>query len=674
MPWEDEEEQTSGWVDSPIKAKKSREFGHPYVPKQGRPKGTYNPLVHAGKYMLEGASGLYQIPMGTDNPFSREVQSMADTYDKFDHPVLGQLGGIGLMALPEILAAPASIPATGIPFLGRTLAKQVGPQLARKKNLMYWPGVKGAVEGGVTGGAYHIDPDTESPLTQRAINAGMGFAVGAGLDALVTGGKKSLANMAAAAKRKAESGKLPKTVRLPGPELWNQASNAMSARAHRKAGSDLSWKPGAKTKELYESGSKHARDDIDFNANTLREQMTGLKTPVGKGSSIKDIVEELRIGKASNKDISRKAMDDFIDNPNNVLSVKVEEFYDIVDEFSQYMSRNIAASSHKEQLNKLTSAMNDMYDKVNGGFVDVKDLEKLMVPIRNVLDDTNPQGTAGQAATKLKYLLTEKLNNLKPGKNVFGSEKSFNNFTKAQNARKAYNETYNKNLLIREAADGELSPNEFSDRLFGSKYMADSAEKLDALDTIMKISPKNKKMLKREATQQLFSGQGSKGRKFNIEEFINEYGGSIDTGKGTPIFTKLFSKKELGKLGDLYNVSNKLENTYKSVSGLADTSLKAQAATLNAGPTMQSLIETPPFKQLGGDALQEYMRAARYELGHQYAAGNSLLAGKIGGAVGADIGNIKPTEDSPTAKNIKNIIKQLMGMEPDQSLHLSQVK
>jgi len=686
-----------------VREAKRKQMQHSYIPDQGKPKAEYAPYVgigapfgydmpftktgttppfipnpggmftHAGKMLRELKSGGKQLVGDSDNPYSVETQKMADTYGKADHSTLGQIGGASLMMLPDLAASPFALPATALPFAAMVkpfagpagiskLAKEIAAEAAAKPQL-FIPGVKGGIEGGLYGSASHVHPESEEPGWERIKAGGVGLVSGALLDAGMSNVKGSFGKTQADLARKQASGDLPKTVDLPGPELWNQRAAAKTAKAYRESGADQAWKPGQKTKRLYEEGYGKALGDIEDNANLLRMDMTGLPRPVNKGESLTEIVNELKIGKVQNRGTANTELDNFLRDKDNHLSMDKDEFYRVANDFNDYIDTNVAdLTAHS--IKKLRNAVDDTYDKVVGDYIDVKDFMRLRTAIKNVIDDTTPKGTAGKAASKLYRDTTESLDKLEIGKNVWGDEKSYSNFYNAMTAKNKFNDSYYKDLIIRETADGDRSPNEFSDLLFGAKNMQDSKERLSAIDTLLTLSPRYKKSLKRESLQQLLSGQSTKGKNFNIDEFISEYGGGLDTGRGTPTFDKLYSKKEQGQLNDLYNVSRKLEQKQPDVKskGYAKTSLAAQNMTLNTTPTLTNLLSSPGIDKIAGGPLGEYLQAIRYVRGRKQGLSPNLLPGKAGGmASGSMMGETTDERNNPSPPSSLDHLLKLLG-------------
>ena len=209
-----------------------------------------------------------------------------------------------------------------------------------------------------------------------------------------------------------------------------------------------------------------------------------------------------------------------------------------------------------------------------------------------------------------------------------------------------------------------MPANQLSDELFGAKNMQDSGERLGAIDTLLGISPKYKKDLKRESFQQLTSGQSTKGKEFNIQEFISEYGGGLDTGRGLPTFNKLYSKEELGKFNDLYNVSRKLEmkQPAKASEGYAKASGPAQVATFNIIPSAGNMLNVPGMRQMVGKPLEDYLNALRYKTGRKNAVGNSLTGGKTGGTAIPSITQDTTEEMQSTEETQLDKLLKLLGI------------
>ena len=664
-----------GWEDLPpgVAPAKKSPMSHTGSTKSYRGPGTYNPLVHTGKMMTDLISGIKQLTGKNDNPYSVQAQKDADIYGKYDQPLSAQIAGGALMMLPELLASPMSLPITALPYAALTkpfaggkgisaLAKEIAEEAATKTRLDLPPGVGGGLEGAAYGAASHVNPASETPGMDRFKNTLIGGASGAALDAAISGFRTDASLRQAHKARSDISGDLPIPVRLPGPSLWNQKARGAKAKAYREAGSDLTWDEGQSTKRLYESGYGDSLRDIEDNVDILRGEMTNQTKAVPKGESLSAMLKELEVGKEQSKTTANDKMTNFLKG-DNTLSVDAKEFYDVADEFTDYLKYQVPGKEGV-RLGELRDTVDNMYDKIKGGFVTAQDFELFRRTTNNVIKNTNPGSTDGAAATKLHSLIKDKMDNFELGTNTYGDQKSFGAFTEARDARNTYNTAYNQNRIIREAADGEMSANQLSDELFGAKNMQDSGERLGAIDTLLGISPKYKKDLKRESFQQLTSGQSTKGKEFNIQEFISEYGGGLDTGRGLPTFNKLYSKEELGKFNDLYNVSRKLEmkQPAKASEGYAKASGPAQVATFNIIPSAGNMLNVPGMRQMVGKPLEDYLNALRYKTGRKNAVGNSLTGGKTGGTAIPSITQDTTEEMQSTEETQLDKLLKLLGI------------
>lgn len=650
-----------------LKDYKRQQMTHTGKTRSYKGPGTYNPLVHAGKMMMDIGSGMRQLVSGTDNPFSREVQQMADIYEEYDQPGLGIAGGLMLMAAPELLASPAAMPATALPFAAatrplagptawKTLAKEIGEQSARGKNIVYPPGVKGGVEGTVYGGASHINPESTNPIAERLKAAAAGAAFGSGLDALTTNARLALSKQAADKQRKIESGNLPKTVRLPGPELWSQKSQATRAKQFREGGSDASWRPGQRTKELYESGYAKAADDIDYNAEEIRKDITGKTGPVTKGKELTNMSETLQAKRKAEGNEAFSAVEKEIASPSKIY-FDADEYSPLINKMGQIAYNAFGTGKMSSKIRSILDSLEGLQDKAKYGVADGKDLLRLKQEIINATQDSNTlnQNIARKLGEELDTFITS-IQYSSPGK-----QPAIDKFLAANSAVKNYYEKYSSNPIIDSLTKGKKSTRQISDELFGDVNPTDTANRLDALNKLINPgasgSEARRNALKHELLQQMYSGQGKEGKEFNMSAFVDQYGKAADTGEATQMINMLFDPKDQKLLSDLYNVSGKLTGKRLGTEGYVRTSVPAQAATVNTTPTIETLANLLP-----GSKFEDYMNAARYGSGRQYAVGNPLMAGKIGGIMGGEVTGETTDEirnPSPPSQGIELLLRLL---------------
>ena len=373
------------------------------------PEGSWNPFVHAGKYLADLKYGAKQLVGATTPDEDYKFLQSQMIYGGADQPLAAQAAGFGLNMLPGLAGTPIAGVAAGKIAQRGLSNKAIGDYMTRaahnvastRGNLPSVP--LNTTLGAVEGGLLPVNPESSgaSQARQRLDQAALGGITSGALTAL--GGKASDYLMSRNLQRDIKTAypDLPVTPRVTLDKITGNPTLERFRENQRVSNTGEDTLVSRRMQQVTDT----ARRDLAENLDAIEREATGTQVPIAIGEYGEQIVD--RFLKEYNK--SKGTMNKLYNNVQGLNKVK------------------IVPSEYREFFGRVNNALRKKFittdaDKSRFTYKETGPLKSVIERMENLLDEANNKGNFAVIDANKLFNIEKELN-LQLDK-IFSSDKN----------------------------------------------------------------------------------------------------------------------------------------------------------------------------------------------------------------------------------------------------------